>query len=130
MTKKINPKVNLAVIPKISIQMLVRKSLYTECRRTELFFTLSSGYVWKITGCSSVYMTMGKGILPEKVKELNDIFSGKSADTGNSIGLPNLASRLKILYQGEAGLFLESQGDQFTEVKMELPIRKRENENV
>lgn len=43
----------------------------------------------------------GKGILPEKVKELNDIFSGKSADTGNSIGLPNLASRLKILYQGE-----------------------------
>ena len=72
----------------------------------------------------------GKGILPEKVKELNDIFSGKSADTGNSIGLHNLASRLKILYQGEAGLFLESQGDQFTEVKMELPIRKRGNENV
>ena len=64
------------------------------------------------------------------MKELNDIFSGKSADTGNFIGLPNLASRLKILYQGEAGLFLESQGDQFTEVKMELPIRKRENENV
>ena len=83
-----------------------------------------------------MYMTMDEQPVifhtypDDNVKELNDIFSGKSADTGNSIGLPNLASRLKILYQGEAGLFLESQGDQFTEVKMELPIRKRENENV
>ena len=129
-TKKINPKVNLAVIPKISIQMLVENAIIHGMPENGAVLHIIIRVCMENNRLLISVYDDGKGILPEKVKELNDIFSGKSADTGNSIGLPNLASRLKILYQGEAGLFLESQGDQFTEVKMELPIRKRENENV
>ena len=129
-TKKINPKVNLAVIPKISIQMLVENAIIHGMPENGAVLHIIIRVCMENNRLLISVYDDGKGLLPEKVKELNDIFSGKSADTGNSIGLPNLASRLKILYQGEAGLFLESQGDQFTEVKMELPIRKRENENV
>lgn len=71
----------------------------------------------------------GKGILPEKVKELM-IFFPENSRYWQFHRTSQSCKPSKILYQGEAGLFLESQGDQFTEVKMELPIRKRENENV
>ena len=127
----INPKVNSASDPKSDLTKLVGKCHYVHGMPEDgaVLHIIIRVCMENNRLLISVYDD-GKGILPEKVKELNDIFSGKSADTGNSIGLPNLASRLKILYQGEAGLFLESQGDQFTEVKMELPIRKRGNENV
>ena len=73
-TKKINPKVNLAVIPKISIQMLVENAIIHGMPENGAVLHIIIRVCMENNRLLISVYDDGKGILPEKVKELNDIF--------------------------------------------------------
>ena len=76
-TKKINPKVNLAVIPKISIQMLVENAIIHGMPENGAVLHIIIRVCMENNRLLISVYDDGKGILPEKVKELNDIFSSQ-----------------------------------------------------
>ncbi|HHW00254.1 MAG TPA: sensor histidine kinase [Clostridiaceae bacterium] len=76
----------------------------------------------------------GKGIPPDKlnriIEELNNTESGFYSDKSPSIGLKNVFVRLKIYYNNEASLSIESEEDVGTSVKIKIPARICKEEGV
>lgn len=54
----------------------------------------------------------GAGISPEKIKELNELFSTDYIFRNTHIGLKNVISRIKILFGDQAGYSIESDSEQ------------------
>ena len=63
----------------------------------------------------------GKGIPPERLKEIKDCLSGE-ASPEQSIGLYNICTRLKTLYGSDYGIRLESEENVYTQVTVTFPM--------
>lgn len=119
----IDPQTGQIYIPKISIQMLVENAIIHGMPGNNASLHITIRSVWSESTLHISVYDDGRGIPPEKAEALNRLFSESNhpqSETG-SIGLPNLASRLRILYQGKASLTLYSEENRFTEVRMIIP---------
>ena len=116
--KRIDPAVLNAVVPKCSVQLIVENAIvhgFTG-RVTDLDLSIEA---FRKDG--KLYIRVrddGAGMSRERLSEVRDrIVSYKPGDTGteaavdrkpSGIGLLNLYSRLRIMYEGHAGLLIES----------------------
>ena len=69
----------------------------------------------------------GAGIPRERLQELRDMIGGDIAVNTRSIGVGNLASRLRLLYDGRARLTIDSvsEPDRRTTVRILIPMEER-----
>lgn len=127
-----DPQTEQVCIPKISIQMLVENAIIHGMPGNDavLHITIRS-FLSESFLIISVHDD-GRGIPPDKAQTLNCLFSEPNhpLSESSSIGLPNLASRLRILYQGNASLTLHSEENSYTEVRMKIPISEDEKKCV
>ena len=74
----------------------------------------------------NLYLTVaddGVGMMPEKLKQLNDILSGKKESLQDSgYGIFNVNERIKITYGNKYGLRIYSEIDKGTTVEIKHPI--------
>lgn len=118
--KEIQPQAGPVFIPKISIQMLVENAIIHGMPQDGSTLHISIRAVLEETFLSVTVYDDGTGIDAKKLEELN-ASSGKT--DSSSIGLSNLASRLRILYQGNASLVLHSEENRYTQAEMRIPVR-------
>lgn len=109
------------LLPKISIMSLVENSIKHGMETTldkiqvDIYVKLRQGYLIVIVNDS------GAGMSKEKLEYVKKQIS-LEGDRGQSIGLSNLASRLKILYDNLASIEIESSKDKGTSVEMRIPV--------
>ncbi len=125
------------LIPKISIQMLVENAILHGLRDDGSTLHISidvdattighRGDVLRITVKDD-----GRGITEDEMSVLHYVMTQADilSPDNHRVGLANLANRLRILYQGQAKLDLQSSEGQFTTVTMELPISDGVKENT
>ena len=63
----------------------------------------------------------GKGITPERLREINDKLAENDTSSGKSIGLTNVNKRVKMYFGDEYGLSVRSTPGQGTEMRVILP---------
>jgi two-component system sensor histidine kinase YesM len=116
---KINLTVDEKLFPfsilKMSLQPIIENSVYhgLEAKEDEVVINLSC---WIENDYAVITIEdNGIGIEPEKVKELNDIFSRSMKEnisevsmSKNSIGLSNINARIKLHYGEDCGLNIQS----------------------
>jgi len=115
-------------IPKISMQTLVENSIIHGMKDHVMSIHIDiSGYLEEDYLIIAV-TDNGAGIPKERMEELNHNFShselNQNKQTG--IGLMNLDSRLKILFDHQAALFLTSIPGRKTTVTLKIPQRRQE----
>ncbi|MGN1146790.1 MAG: sensor histidine kinase [Lachnospiraceae bacterium] len=64
----------------------------------------------------------GKGITPDRLRELTDKLTQKTGGTKTSIGLSNIRNRIKLFYGEEYGMHITSAPGMGTSVTINLPI--------
>lgn len=64
----------------------------------------------------------GKGILPERLCEIQEDLGNDNLNDRGSLGLKNVHNRLRILYGDEAGLLIDSQENEGTTVMIRIPV--------
>ncbi len=123
---------NLYDVPflKLTLQPLVENSLYhgLKYRRNRGGKIIVHGFK------EGDFMTFtvednGVGITPEKLQEIDKALASDENDEGVAFGLYNVDRRLKLFYNIENGLVIESKIGIGTKVKFSLPIKK-ELQNV
>ena len=65
----------------------------------------------------------GRMMQPEDEARIRQALAGEQP--GNHIGLSNIASRLRLIYRGEASITVERVEDR-TRVRMEIPFGEKE----
>lgn len=122
-TCNIAPETADFLIPKISIQTLVENSILhgigpdQDSISIEVTAALSEDYL---------YITIqddGCGIDTEHLNSIFDSFH-QSTQPRNNIGLANLYSRLKLLYQEQADLKIETKKGSYTIITLIIPATK------
>lgn len=109
------------LIPKISIMSLVENSIKHGMEATldkiqvDIYVKLRQGYLVAIVNDSGVGMTK------EKLEYVRNQINSEG-NQAQSIGLSNLADRLRILYDNLAAIEIESIEDKGTFVEMRIPV--------
>lgn len=117
------------MIPRISIQVLVENSIRHGLENT-VEQILIAVKIRQTDGFLSITVTDdGCGMSAERLQEVRSMTEPDRAD-GSGIGLTNLASRLKILYNGKASLSIQSAPGSGTAVELMIPVEKEGGENV
>jgi len=62
----------------------------------------------------------GKGITPEDRQRIDSALRGETG-SGAHLGLANIASRLRLIYGGQAEIQVYSEGAQRTVVRIDVP---------
>ncbi len=115
------------MIPKISIQSLVENSIQHGLgpQRDSISIKVSS-----VLRDDYLYITIsddGCGIGQEQLAAIWKSFAECALSSeNNSIGLANLYSRLRLLYQNKAELTIESRPDSYTVISLIIPAAKEE----
>lgn len=117
------------LIPKISILSLVENSikhgLENSCELISIAVEVRAE-----NNCLRIAVTdNGKGMTEERLAEVRGMTELGSTE-GSSIGLPNLAARLKILYDGHASLLISSTPGAGTRVDLMIPLDKEGEPHV
>lgn len=122
----ISPDALSVMIPKISIQILVENALIHGMRPdgSPLHLTLTAS-----TERETLLVTVrdnGTGIEDAALSQLRQQLCDPRPlqNEQQSIGLINLASRLRILYQGRADLSIDSVAGRYTAVTMQIPLKE------
>ena len=74
-------------------------------------------------GISITVWDNGKGITPERLLEINECVNG-TVSPEHSIGLYNIATRLKAQYGDAYGIRIESVENSFTRVTVSFPMEE------
>lgn len=114
-------------ILKLTLQPLVENAVYHGMKQKEGKGTivLSGGR----KGGALVFSVYddGAGMEPEKLCEVQkSIADGIHANQNGNFGLRNVSSRLRLLYNGKAGLSIDSVRGMYTEVTVTVPLDGRE----
>lgn len=124
-TSSIDPDTENCLIPKISIQTLVENSIiHGKSGNTEtISIEVSAEY-----NDTSVIISVrdnGCGIAPGQLDKLyTDFDLQKNTGKYGGIGLANLYSRIRLLYDKPASLDIHTQEKQYTEIVLTLPVMK------
>ncbi|HYE11653.1 MAG TPA: histidine kinase, partial [Patescibacteria group bacterium] len=113
------------LLPKISIMSLVENSIKhgmeTTLDKIEINVNVVLRQGFLVITVKDSGIGMGSERLEHVIKQISD-----EGEQSQSIGLSNLAGRLRILYGNSAALEIESSEDTGTTVKMRIPV----NENM
>jgi len=108
-------------IPKLSIQSLVENSIKHALEKVSSSITIVIGIRLEPAYAVISVKDNGPGIPPDKLKEILRSFRAEWEDReGDSIGLRNLDSRLKLIFGDEAGLEIDTD-ETGTEMRMRIP---------
>lgn len=124
-TSSIDPAAEECLIPKISIQTLVENSIiHGKSGNTDrIHIDITAQY-----NDTNVIITVrdnGCGISPEQLDKLYADFDlQKNTGKYGGIGLANLHSRIRLLYDKPASLEIHTQEKQYTEIVLTLPVTK------
>ncbi len=124
-TSSIDPAAEECLIPKISIQTLVENSIiHGKSGNTDrIHIDITAQY-----NDTNVIITVrdnGCGISPEQLDKLYADFDlQKNTGKYGGIGLANLHSRIRLLYDKPASLDIHTQETQYTEIVLTLPVTK------
>ncbi len=124
-TSSIDPAAEECLIPKISIQTLVENSIiHGKSGNTDrIHIDITAQY-----NDTNVIITVrdnGCGISPEQLDKLYADFDlQKNTGKYGGIGLANLHSRIRLLYDKPASLDIHTQEKQYTEIVLTLPVTK------
>ena len=124
-TSSIDPAAEECLIPKISIQTLVENSIiHGKSGNTDrIHIDITAQY-----NDTNVIITVrdnGCGISPEQLDKLYADFDlQKNTGKYGGIGLANLHSRIRLLYDKPASLDIHTQEKQYTEIVLTLPVMK------
>lgn len=124
-TSSIDPAAEECLIPKISIQTLVENSIiHGKSGNTDrIHIDITAQY-----NDTNVIITVrdnGCSISPEQLDKLYADFDlQKNTGKYGGIGLANLHSRIRLLYDKPASLDIHTQEKQYTEIVLTLPVTK------
>lgn len=111
------------LIPKISLLSLVENSIKHGLENSSEKISISVEVHTADTGLRITVSDDGCGMTRERLAEVRGMTEPGSAE-GSSIGLPNLAARLAILYGGRASLSIDSEPGAGTKVELAIPLEK------
>lgn len=126
---EVDPESETIMIPKISIQVLVENSIKHGLENSigQICIAVKAGIA---NGALHISVTdNGRGMTPEKLEEVRQMTKFDRADT-SEIGLTNLASRLNILYGGQASFAINSELGIGTTVELTIPLKEGAEGNV
>jgi len=126
---EVDPESETSMIPKISIQVLVENSIKHGLENSigQICIAVKAGIA---NGALHISVTdNGRGMTPEKLEEVRQMTKFDRADT-SEIGLTNLASRLNILYGGQASFAINSELGIGTTVELTIPLKEGAEGNV
>lgn len=115
-------------VPKLILQPLVENAIYHGIDKIRKKGIIKLTIRQEEDKIYIEVMDNGKGILLEEVEDLNQKFQEDRddyilGDNRKSIGLANVNGRVKLFFGKDYGLQVESQYEQYTKMKLYLPIR-------
>lgn len=117
--QSIDPKANHVLLPNLTLQPLVENSLIHGLEDLEKVGVITLTVEDYEDSAKITISDNGRGIPPEKLKELNELQSVAGHTTG--IGLRNVRERLRLFFDQEGLLTIESQENQGTTIVLTIP---------
>lgn len=117
-------------VPKLILQPLVENAIYHGIDKMRKKGTIKLTIKEQDGQIYIEIMDNGKGMHPEEVEELNQVFKDDNHDyligkNRKSIGLANVNGRIKLFYGQEYGLQVESVYENYTKMKLYIPITEK-----
>lgn len=117
-------------VPKLILQPLVENAIYHGIDKMRKKGTIKLTIKEQDGQIYIEIMDNGKGMHPEEVEELNQVFKEDNHDyligkNRKSIGLANVNGRIKLFYGQEYGLQVESVYENYTKMKLYIPITEK-----
>ena len=114
-------------VPKLGLLALAENSIVHGMQGTVDAICLSISCVSRDGMVDIRVIDDGAGISRERLQELRDMIGGDIAVNTRSIGVGNLASRLRLLYDGRARLTIDSvsEPERRTTVRILIPMEER-----
>ena len=114
-------------VPKLILQPLIENAIYHGIDKMRKKGTIHLTIQRQQDQIYIEIMDNGKGMQPEEVDELNQVFKEDNHDyligkNRKSIGLANVNGRIKLFYGQEYGLQVESVYESYTKMKLYIPI--------
>ncbi len=125
----VDPQTAEMLIPKISIQVLVENSIIHGFSNNGGDILIAVDVKIENEFLHVCVADNGSGMTPQRLEEVCRLMDPSNPD-GNEIGLPNLASRLKILFHDSAELSISSQLNRGTKVEMWIPLAEGSSADV
>ena len=115
-------------VPKLILQPLVENAIYHGIDRTRKQGLIKLTIKRQEDKIYIEIMDNGKGMMPEEVQSLNEAFKEDNHEyllgiNKKSIGLVNVNGRIKLFYGQDYGLEIESEYEQYTKMKLYLPLK-------
>ena len=124
-TSDIDPATEGCLIPKISIQTLVENSIIHGKSGNKDTICIEVSAKYNDNNVVIIVRDNGCGIAPQQLDKLYTDFNlQKSTGKYGGIGLANLYSRIRLLYDTPASLDIHTQETQYTEIVLTLPVMK------
>ncbi len=124
-TSDIDPATEGCLIPKISIQTLVENSIIHGKSGNKDTICIEVSAKYNDNNVIIIVRDNGCGIAPQQLDKLYTDFNlQKSTGKYGGIGLANLYSRIRLLYDTPASLDIHTQEAQYTEIVLTLPVMK------
>ncbi len=124
-TSDIDPATEGCLIPKISIQTLVENSIIHGKSGNKDTICIEVSAKYNDNNVIIIVRDNGCGIAPQQLDKLYTDFNlQKSTGKYGGIGLANLYSRIRLLYDTPASLDIHTQETQYTEIVLTLPVMK------
>lgn len=116
-------------VPKLILQPLIENAIYHGIDKMRKKGVIHLTIMKKEEEIYIEIMDNGKGMHPEEVEELNKSFKEDNHDyligtNRKSIGLANVNGRIKLFFGQEYGLQVESVYENYTKMKLNIPIAK------
>ena len=121
------------MIPKLSIQTLVENAIKHCIEFVTNAVTIKIHIYIELDKVIIRVTDNGPGMTEERLREIRNELDNSTWDESHNIGigLKNLNSRLKLMYDNQASMQIESGSNQGTEIKIILPLNsKGDMENV
>ncbi len=124
-TSDIDPATEGCLIPKISIQTLVENSIIHGKSGNKDTICIEVSAKYNDNNVIIIVRDNGCGIAPQQLDKLYTDFNlQKSTGKYGGIGLANLYSRIRLLYDTPASLDIHTKETQYTEIVLTLPVMK------
>ncbi len=124
-TSDIDPATEGCLIPNISIQTLVENSIIHGKSGNKDTICIEVSAKYNDNNVIIIVRDNGCGIAPQQLDKLYTDFNlQKSTGKYGGIGLANLYSRIRLLYDTPASLDIHTQETQYTEIVLTLPVMK------